>query len=156
MRTVNEITARIHEIAGTDIFGFETPDLIGALPFSTARPWLKDTVTADSWTPVHATDEQVIAAMREYMSFAWQKATDHRGLSANRSIAHFRAWLWLLADTELVAFIDSDDHYAPYGAPILKRICEKYQFAMPVDDAAAMNMASGRPCRDGCNEGCGA
>ena len=45
--------------------------------------------------------ESVRAEMIEYLDFAWDKANDQRGLSAERSINHFEAWLWLLNNGSL-------------------------------------------------------
>jgi hypothetical protein len=55
------------------------------------------------------------------MDFAWDKANNGRGISANRSIAHYQAWLWLLG----VEWCDTlMDDYEFYGKPQLIRICE--------------------------------
>ena len=82
---------------------------------------------------------------------------DHRGLSAGRSIDHFRAWLWMDGEDELVEQINSEDiPFAQYGAPILKAISEKYGAPTP-DDDATLRMMLGSICEpDGCPyEGCG-
>jgi hypothetical protein len=57
------------------------------------------------------------------MPFAWEKANDCRGLSANRSIEHMTAWLWMLGD-DLADKMDGLYEY--YGKPCLRAICEKY------------------------------
>lgn len=154
LRTDEEIIARLKDERRLDPFGFGVSDLVPLLPFEKARPWLKEGVTADEWR-VDARDRySVIERMRDYMPFAWDKALDHRGLSASRSITHFKEWLWLLGDDETLAFAEDDSNYANYGAPILKRVCERYGFPIPDDGAAAM-MANGKPCEPGCDQGCG-
>jgi len=64
--------------------------------------------------------------MRDYISFAWEKANDKRGISANRSIDHFKGWLWLLGDEEGIEYLKAN--YAPYGKPGLAYTCKKYGF----------------------------
>lgn len=78
--------------------------------------------------------DTVIAEMRDYMSFAWEKAYDHRGLSASRSLYKMQAWLWLLGDDELLVFAEDADNYVPYGTPILRKISEKYDFYIPGEE----------------------
>jgi len=70
------------------------------------------------------TKENVIKSMKDYMSFAWEKANDKRGISANRSIDHFKGWLWLLGDEEGIEYLKAN--YVPYGKPGLAYICKKY------------------------------
>lgn len=134
MRTQQEIVDRIEAVKNEDFFGAETGDLLNALDFEHAKPYLKPGVTPEQWVDAASqTAEKVIEDMRNYMGFAWGKALDQRGLSASRSISHFRAWLWLLEDEELLAFINGDN-YAQYGKPILRAICEKYGFDVPYAD----------------------
>ena len=158
MRTDKEIVARIKKMEGAigDIFGFQRQDLISYLSFTAAKPWLVDEATEADWAEMQQpnTREDIIAAMRDYMPFALGKAENHRGLSAARSIDHFRAWLWLLGDDETFSFADEHSNFPNYGAPILKRICEQYSFPQPAEEWFR-NMANGDSCRPNCNEGCG-
>jgi hypothetical protein len=154
VQTDAAIVQRILDISGADIMGFETSDLVHALPYDEAKAWLKPEILEADWKPAPRDRKNVIEAMKDYMLFALEKATDHRGLSANRSINHFSAWLFLLGDDGLVAFCNDGGNYKNYGMPMLKAICDKYQFAFPVSEAA-LNMASGKPCHTGCEEGCG-
>lgn len=89
--------------------------------------------------------EAILAEMADYMGFAWDKALDHRGLSAGRSVEKIKAWLFLLGDTEAVEFADQDENYPQYGCPVLMYVSQRYGLAVPRDDAAA-RMASGRHC----------
>jgi hypothetical protein len=154
IQTDAAITQRILDISARDLFGFETMDLVSVLPFEEARRHLKPNETSEEWKPTPRDRKSVIEQMRDYMTFALEKATDHRGLSAMRSVSHFLAWLFLLGDDALVAFAEDGGNYKNYGMPVLKAICDKYQFAFPVDEGA-LNMASGKPCHAGCEEGCG-
>ncbi len=77
----------------------------------------------DGWQPRPRDRNSVIAEMRDYMSFAWDKANNCRGLSAYRSMVHYKVWLWLLKDDS----IDTEE-YEYYGKPQLAMICKKYGF----------------------------
>jgi hypothetical protein len=154
VQTDAAIVQRLLDISARDMFGFETMDLVSVLPWDEAKAFLKLGAQRDEWKPVARDRKSVIEQMRDYMTFALEKATDHRGLSANRSVNHFTAWLFLLGDDGLVAFAEDDGNYKNYGMPILKAICDKYQFAFPADDGA-LNMATGKKCHDDCEEGCG-
>lgn len=153
MRTLEEVVARANELED-DFFGFRMSILVDYLPFDLARPFLVDDATAEEWGDVPPLiREHVIGEMRSYMEFAWGKVEDHRGLSAGRSVQKMESWLWLLGDDALMRFAADGDNYAMYGAPVLKRICEAYGFSIS-DSSALANMAQGKPCRPGCNEGC--
>ena len=60
--------------------------------------------------------------MTDYMDFAMEKATNQRGISAGRSIAHYQAWLWIEGTPESVALGESIDSYTNYGLPQLESI----------------------------------
>ena len=153
MRTADDIAEHIKRVnqLGDDVFGFQMSDLIAYLPYDLAKIYLEDDVVEEQWNSsvVIPDRELIIKQMRDYMDFAWNKALNHRGLSANRSIDHFRAWLWLLEDENLLDGID----YKQYGTPMLAAICEKYVFQVP-DGNRVMNMIQGIPCRPACDEGC--
>ena len=65
--------------------------------------------------------------MIDYMEFAFDKAHDERGISANRSINHMIAWSWLSGDDELNQAIEHEyeTNYHSYSLEILRMICEK-------------------------------
>lgn len=119
MRTDEEITARIEEQYPEDMLGFMTQDLILALPFDKAKPYLSDTVTAETWTPKPRDADSLKCRMVEYMPFAWDKANNKRGISAARSLCHYASWLWL-AGVDLGNLTE----YTAYGKEHLRRICE--------------------------------
>lgn len=90
-RTPDQIVTRIRDIESVpfdDFFGAQRSDLVRALPFELAKPWLDAEVTAEQWTP----DPDPLTSALAYVSFAVGKIVDHRGLSANRSVDHFKAW----------------------------------------------------------------
>lgn len=151
MRTAAEIVQRIKE--SKSFFGFEQEALIPYLTFEQARPFLKSEAKSEEWKPFPLTEESVRAEMAAYMLFAWEKALDHRGLSAGRSVEKLSAWIWLLGDDVCLSLVEAAEH-TNYGAPKLQVICDAFGLPMP-DDEAARRMARGLPCRDDCDEGCG-
>ena len=122
MREQTEILAQIEKWAKEDFFGVMARDLAGCLTYENAKPMLKPEITADDWT-YYTADEEVKAQMLDYMPFAWDKANDCRGLSAARSMMHYRAWIWLLGDDETLGALDD---YEYYGKDNLARICKHY------------------------------
>lgn len=120
MRTNEEILARVKEIENDDIFGFESNDLIGRLPAELAAPFFKEDVSK-VWEEHPRDRESLLAEMLEYMPFAWEKANNFRGLSANRSMNHYSAWVWLAGDD-----LGNLNEFENYGKDNLVRICEHY------------------------------
>lgn len=153
MRSTAEILARIEFVKPVDFFGTITNDLLFVLPFEDAKPFLKDEVAPEQWKPHSQEQDAVKARMLDYLDFAFEKAEDHRGLSASRSIDHMRAWLWLLGDDEMLAYADNPDNFCNYGAPILKYIADKYGYGKPLSDRVE-RMARGEPCSPDCQDGC--
>lgn len=121
MRTDEEILERIEQIKGNDFLGTETFELICRLPFEKAKPYLREDATQSDWTQMSRDRETILKEMLEYMSFAWDKACNKRGISASRSMSHYAGWTWLIGDD----FGDLQD-YQFYGKDNLVRICEKY------------------------------
>lgn len=154
MRTIEEVAARIASIQESDMLGFATGVLVKYLPFDAAKPFLKPEAKAEDWiTPLSRNRDSVLAEMRDYMPFAWDKAENHRGISASRSVDKMTEWLWMLGEDDLKAFAESSLNYSQYGAPILFRISEALGFPIPEGDGIR-RMAKGLPCRDSCDEGC--
>lgn len=151
MRTPEEILARIAEVEAQDddLFGTERYDLIQALPFDRARPWLKADATAAEWP--QSTEESVRLEAIAYLTFAYGKASGHRGLSASRSLSHYRAWLWLLG----ILPEDWDDlPYAMYGVPALFAAARALGQELPTDEDL-VRMSQGKRCEPDCYSGCG-
>jgi hypothetical protein len=129
MRTQNEILERITELKSEDYFGFQRSDLTDFLKYENAKSFLKEDVTKQEWDKNKKilSKEVVLKEIREYMPFAWNKANNNRGLSADRSINHMLAWTWLMND----GFYDKLkksylNNYKYYGKPQLVLICEHY------------------------------
>ena len=96
MRTDEEILARIEAVKEHDWLATQRGDLAARLPFQKAKHLLVDTATEESWTQHPRDPESLKAEMHDYMAFAWGKANNNRGISANRSLEHMSAWLWLM------------------------------------------------------------
>lgn len=136
-RTPEEILARVEKIKNDDMFGFEKEDLIYALPFAAAKPYLKEGVTEDEWAPITNHEEEI----RDYMAFAWDKANNCRGISAYRSLCHMKSWLWLLGDDE----VEWLDDYEYYGKPHLVAICERFDIDWKALDNGVWRNAEEEP-----------
>jgi hypothetical protein len=141
MKTVEEIVARVKNYDGM----FCLEDLVEFLPLKKADEFLHSEVDRSEWQAKELTEDVVKAEIRSYMEFACDKASSHRGLSAVRSIEHFRNWLWLLEDDEMLEFAMDYRNYPNYGAPILKAIAKKYDCPWP-DDEGLNRMAEGKHC----------
>src|SRR5437868_5847572 len=114
MRTKEEILARVRSVS--DLFGTQVADLVEYLPFEAAKEFLND----DYKRKVEAGEEKwemrsdPKAEILDYLEFAYGKAEDQRGLSAGRSMLHFKTWIWLDDDTFYSQVIDLIDNYTDY------------------------------------------
>ena len=81
----------------------------------------------EGYEPHPLTEEEIMKQMREYFEFAVEKCTGCRGISASRTIEHYKEWIWLLGDDEFLQEIENME-YAPYGKPILIAIAKRYGF----------------------------
>jgi len=135
-----------------DFLGFRREVLMGSLDYDHVKAWLKDGVTAEAWQPL-TTDTEVLAAAALYLVFAWEKATGHRGISANRSVDKLTEFAWLLGRDDLVEQMDAAP-YPQYGVPKLVVFATGLGLTWPPGEDLT-RMARGLPCRPGCDEGCG-
>ena len=157
MKTQDEIAHRIKELDSNqqDMLGFQREVLINCLDFEHATRWLKSEApcSPEEWNKgLPRTRDDVLVAMRDYMSFAWGKVEDHRGISATRSVEKMEAWIWVLGDDETLKKVQAAS-YAVYGAPQLKVVCDQYGFPVPTEESM-QNMIAGMPCAPGCESGC--
>lgn len=81
---------------------------------------------AEPWETTPLTREAVLKAFERDLAFAFEKALDQRGISADCMFHVVRAYGWLLKDDEIANW--PDDKYAQYGLPLLKRAADKYGF----------------------------
>ena len=134
MKTSKELAQIFRSIESADVLGFFGSVLIPHLEYVDAKGWLKDGVTSEDWielqTDVPLTRDDIIEEMRDYMEFAWDKCEGERGISASRSVDKFAAWL-LILDDELWKELQTGRDFCPYGAPLLAKISQKYDFHAP-------------------------
>ena len=128
MRTETEIIARINDRIEDDILGFECSEYLPYLSFENAKPFLRSGIQSSDWKQLELTEHGIKKTMLDYMPFAWEKANDRRGISSNRSLSHYVAWLWLSGDDEFSSKIERRmvGGYSFYGKPILESICEYF------------------------------
>jgi hypothetical protein len=158
VRTEQEIVARARQVRDDrfrDPLGAELGDLITQLEWDEAKEFLHPGAKKVDWHPLPLQEAKEGAI--GYVQFAISKMDHHRGLSAGRSVDHMRAWIWLFTDDDWAQKMD-EAPYQNYGAPKVKVFCE----AMGLQDVwdltttpEVRNMAEGKPCREGCEEGCG-
>src|SRR3990167_8430100 len=156
MKTQGQIVEYYRHNKEEDFLGFAGEVLLCYLDFDHAKEFLKPKTYSDEWnTDVYPlTREKLLADIKDYMAFAWGKVENHRGISASRSVEKMEAWLWLLEDEKTLSFAKNEANYKNYGAPVLKKICEVYGFAIP-DSKEIQNMTRGERCCVDCDEGCG-
>ncbi len=127
MRTQEEILERIK--SADDLFGTQIADLVNYLDWDNRKQFLKDEYVAkvesgeEEKLPTHTNPKQEIL---DYLEFAYGKAHGQRGLSAGRSLLHFKTWIWLDDEkfyNEILPFIND---YTEYGLPALDRISAHY------------------------------
>lgn len=130
LRTQEEIIERIKwltEEQFRDFFGAARGDLVEFLTFENAKPFLRPDVTEESWNEIRkdATLENIKLAVADYMPFAWEKANNCRGISAQRSIDHMKAWLWLTGDDKALDDLEAVQ-YEHYGKEKLIFVAEYF------------------------------
>ena len=125
MRTREEIVKKLS--GKMDFFGFQATILIGYLDYDHAKEFLKGGTTKAEWAECVSenTKECILKEMKGYMSFAWEKANNFRGISAARSMYKYQAWIWLLGDNYEEKFGDLSD-YEYYGKDHLVAICKEF------------------------------
>lgn len=124
MRTQEEIVDKLNEVKLDDFFGFKTMDLVSYLDYEHAKPCLKPECTKEDWPAALPRDrESILQRMSEYMSFAWDKANNCRGISAARSMAHYTIWIWMIGDEDRFGNLEE---YQFYGKDNLRKICDEY------------------------------
>ena len=162
IRTPEEIVARIEEVKGDDFLGFRRQVLVMALPYDVAAEsnLVREGVTKEQWdeSTVHGEEATTKEAL-EYLEFAFGKADDHRGISANRSVEKMGEYAWLLCRDDVVTAMENAE-YAQYGVPVLVQFAEHLSDESRAVWARVKNerlerMAVGLPCETECYEGCG-
>ena len=119
MKSINEIKDRIKKHINDPVesmFIQMCDDVHPLMMF--VSDYYKDEYKGDV---LELTEGNIITEMQEYIDFAFEKAYNQRGISAERSIWKFKQWLWALDDDGITDF-----HYEDYGVSLLQTISEKY------------------------------
>jgi len=128
MRTQEEILARFEK--ADDIFGTQKSDLLYYMSFENAKPYLKEDYVKqvesgeEKWEVSTDPKKEIL----EYLDFAYDKAEGERGLSAGRSMLHFKTWIWLDDEIFYNEIIGMIDNYTNYGIPTLDKISKHYGY----------------------------
>ena len=118
-----EILNFMQETKDKDILGVMRNDCVECLDYDAAKEYLKDNITEEKWSKIQVkSDKDLLKQIKEYLPFAWEKAQDKRGISASRSVQHFKTWVYIYGDKEFYDKITEmeDADYVPYGIPILE------------------------------------
>lgn len=138
VRTQEEILNRL-KTGKLDIFGTQRADLVDALTYENAEPFLEDDYKKAVKDGSIVYDQLVdpLYKIVDYIDFAQGKIDDERGLSAMRSMLHFKTWIWLI-DPEFYNEIGEElEEYNDYGQENLDRIKERY---IPIYEARTMEI----------------
>lgn len=149
-RSQAEILDRYRRIRDDDWAGFRRDALASLMT--------ADTINATGDYKPITDDEHAaaapLAALRDYFPFACEKATDHRGISASRSVEKLTEFAWAAGFDDAVAAMDAAP-YQNYGAPQLHALAQAVDGLVWPDTEALNNMSAGEPCQPGCEQGCG-
>jgi len=130
MRTQQEILERFEN--ASDIFGTQKGDLLSYMSFENAKPYLKEDYVKqveageEVWKVSIDPEKEIL----DYLPFAYEKAEGERGLSAARSMLHFKTWIWLDDEDFYNEVIDLIDNYTNYGIPALDKISRHYGYVI--------------------------
>ncbi len=142
-QTIVDKFAFYQENEGNDFFFVKRLELLKFLKFEFIKQFLNDEgvkkgVEDFDKDILEVTEENIKNQIISYLPFAWEKANDEKGLSANRSIDHFKALLWLLNDGSLEKMESIE--YEHYGKEKLIFISELVGFDWKsVDNGVRIN-----------------
>ena len=128
MRSQEEILERFNKV--NDVFGTQKSDLIDYMEFKTAKEFLKDEYVKQvesgekEWEQTMNPKKEILG----YLDFAYGKAHNERGLSAGRSMLHFKTWIWIDDEKFYNEIVDEMDSYNDYGLAVLDKISKHYGF----------------------------
>ena len=120
----------------TDFLNFGREVAVDYLTFNECREFLKDEyiqkVKAGELEYKRISDVNEAAQdFLDYMVFAWTKAVDERGLSAERSIIKLSAWMEILSRKDVANILNNKRLYNPYGRRALKAACKELGIQYP-------------------------
>ncbi len=88
-----------------------------------------------TWAPKAWKRETVLEQLTRDLGFAFEKALDKRGISADLMLEVVSMWVFALDDEGIRDFA-FDDNYAQYGLPCLKAVALHYNLPNPLGDDA--------------------
>ena len=128
MKNQEEIIKRFNE--SEDLFGTQQNDLIKFMTFENAKEFLTEEFVLkvengeEKWEMKTEPKKEIL----KYLDFAYDKAECQRGLSAARSMLHFKTWIWLDDEDFYNEIIYHIENYTNYGIPTLDMISKRYGF----------------------------
>lgn len=131
MRTQEEIIARFN--VSDDMMGTQKWDLIELMTYENAKQFLKKEFIEsvekgeNKWEQKTETKTTILG----YLSFAYDKAEGERGLSAARSMMHFKTWIWFDDEKFYNEIISDIENYTDYGIEVLNKIAAHYGYSRP-------------------------
>lgn len=126
IRTQEEIKERFNQ--SNDIFSTQREDLIPYMDFENAKEYLEEDYVKEVESGEEVWEKSIDPknSILDYIGFAYEKAEGQRGLSAERSMLHFKTWIWLDDEKFYNEVVDLIDNYTCYGIPALDKIAKHY------------------------------
>jgi hypothetical protein len=132
MKTKAEVLEAIQ--AGRESHCIDFRDYVRLTEFYPTKDWptlgfqLKEGATRTEdlkeWT-----EANILQYLQSDVAFGFEKALNHRGISAGLMFETVKMWLWILNDP-LANFPEED--YAMYGLPLFKAVAVKYGWNNPI------------------------
>lgn len=168
LRPQAEIVERMRRFSNPasfdDFMGFRREVLITAITRDSFRLFAgndADPATLDAFAVTPPDPQQLLTDAVEYYHFALDKISDHRGISAGRSVEKLTEYAWLLRRDDVVEKMDNAP-YPQYGAPKIREFAIGFGLVWPGDDGNSEDttnmfrrMAEELPCEPNCRRGCG-
>ena len=136
MRTQQQILERFR--SENDPLGIQKQDLLYFMDFETAKS-VSGLLDEDFVQRIESGKQQwemLIDPKKQilnYLGFAYDKAYSKRAMSVERSLLHFRTWVWLDDPEFYESIISLVDNHTDYGIPALDAIAEHYGYEKPAD-----------------------
>lgn len=126
-RSQEEIRKRFDETK--DLLNVQKKDLLEFMEFETVKDllneeYVKQVEAGEKKWEIENPKEKIL----DYLPFAYEKAENERGISAGRSMLHFKTWIWLDDPSFYDDILPMLENYSNYGLPTLKRIADKYGY----------------------------
>lgn len=133
MKTQEQILERLNNV--DDFMGIQKSDLIDFMDFENAKEFLKEDYVSDveSGTKKWEAETDARSKIIDYLPFAFGKAYGQRGISAGRSLLHFKTWIWLDDEDFYSKMSGGFENYSNYGLSQLIKIAKHYGQEIPAE-----------------------